>query len=350
MVAPDRVELSTRNGRDCHYDFLRNFASRGSTACRTAMFLPHRIKAAAAKFLRHVQKWWWLWLFLLPGNLCEHRVLAFLNDQIDVHAGPVMRAGIHFLDSLAGTPLGIVGVIIVLILTTIFVHAYYTAYIAGEPGIEQIVPSFKRLACVLALIAVGVLLMISLTGPLSTSVRILVAFIVCGILGAGANEMFLWANAADGGVTAPSRIATPSQPLSAQGTQMNSRETLASALDDLANQIANAPSVVIGQQTTASGGPGGGTVIGEQVTATAGPGTTGFVIGKRIIATSSDTPVNAQRAQELRLGAQAVRQGTATRNGISTLIAVPYPLGINSSDMNAAFNRATQALAASDLP
>jgi hypothetical protein len=325
------------------------------------MFLPHRIKAATAKFLRHIQKWWWLWLLLLPGKLCEHRVLVFLNDQIDAYAGSAMRAGIHFLDSLAGTPLGIVGVIIVLVLTIIFAHAYYTAYIAGEPGIERIVPSFQRLACVLAIIVVGVALMISLTGPLSPGVRILVAFIVCGILGAGANEMFLWANAADGGsVTAlidqpssdgNSRITIPSQPPSAQGTQMNSsRETLASALDDLANQIASAPPVVIGQQTTAIGGPGGGTVIGEEVTATAGPGTTGSVIGKRVIATSSDTPVNAQRAQDLWQGAQAVRQGTATRNGISTLMAVSRLPGMNPPDMNAVFDRATQALAASDLP
>jgi hypothetical protein len=130
-----------------------------------------------------------------------------------------------------------------------------------------------------------------------------------------------------------------------------SREALAAALENVADQLAKAPPVVIGQQTIARGGPGGGTVIGEQVTATAGPGTTGTVIGKRIGASSGDQPFNEQRAQELRQGAQTVRQGTVTRASIQSLLdQSSLPGSATPPPLREAFDRATAALAASDLP
>jgi hypothetical protein len=128
-----------------------------------------------------------------------------------------------------------------------------------------------------------------------------------------------------------------------------SREALAAALENVADQIAKAPPLIIGQQTTAVGGPGGGTVIGEQVTATAGPGSTGNVIGKQVTASSSDTPVNVQRAQELHDAASMVREGKASRSAILSLIARSRLPGINPT-VNDAVQRAEQALAASDLP
>jgi hypothetical protein len=245
--------------------------------------------------------------------------MAFLNDQIDAHVNSTIRAGIHMLDSLTGSPLCILGIIILSVLTFIFAHAYCTAYTVGEPGIEQIVPSLKRLVCVLTITVVGAALMFSFTSQTNSTVRILVAFIGCGILGAAANEMFVWANAADADRNNP--VAIPSQSPNGQGTQMNNRESLANALDDLANQIAMAPPVVIGQQIKVTGRPGAGTTIGEQVTVAPDPGSSGITIGKQITVGSGDTPVNSQRAQELRDGARMVREGTATLVAIESLIA-----------------------------
>ena len=131
---------------------------------------------------------------------------------------------------------------------------------------------------------------------------------------------------------------------------MSNRDVLVSALNDLATAIGDAPGAVIGSQSVAIGQAGNtGTVIGSRSVAIGGPGNTGTVIGSQSIATSSGTPVNAQRAQALRDGASRVAAGTASRTEIAALLAQSFLPG-GSPALNEARNRADQALQASGLP
>jgi hypothetical protein len=134
---------------------------------------------------------------------------------------------------------------------------------------------------------------------------------------------------------------------------MNSRETLASALDDLSTAIANAPPVVIGSRIEVVGGPGNtGTVIGKQITVEAGPGTKGPIIGEQITVTAgspnSPPPINQSVAQELRAGATAIRQGRGSRAMVAELLAKAQ-LPASPPNVQQALAAAQKALAASGL-
>jgi hypothetical protein len=120
----------------------------------------------------------------------------------------------------------------------------------------------------------------------------------------------------------------------AQGTDMtNKREAIASALDNLAQAVTASPSAVIGSQSIAVAKPGSsGTVIGSQSVAIGQPGFSGTVIGSQSVASSSGTPVNAQKAKELRNGAERVRAGHASRSEIETLIAQSFLPGKMSTN------------------
>lgn len=145
--------------------------------------------------------------------------------------------------------------------------------------------------------------------------------------------------------------STVTEKRAAENMPTSSREDLARALENLASQLEGAPPVVIGQQTIAIGGPGGGTVIGEQVTATAGPGSTGTVIGKRVVASSGGQATNAGRGEQLRQAALGIRQGTATRNSIDALlVSPPLPASVMTGPLAEAYTKARAALSASDLP
>jgi hypothetical protein len=140
-------------------------------------------------------------------------------------------------------------------------------------------------------------------------------------------------------------------PATAVAQAVTSREALASALDDLANAVMAAPSVVIGSQVTVEAGKGSsGTIIGKQITVTAGTGSTGTVIGEQItVGSNNATPVNGQRAHDLRENANVVRSGQGSKAAIGAAINQARLPGPQNAGLDAAINRAAQSLQESDL-
>jgi hypothetical protein len=134
---------------------------------------------------------------------------------------------------------------------------------------------------------------------------------------------------------------------------MSSRESVATALENLAGAVASAPPVIIGSRTIVTAGPGSsGSVIGKQVTVEAGPGARGTIIGEQTIVTAggpnATPPVNDSVAQELRAGATSVRQGSGSRAVVAGLIAKASLPG-SPANVQQAIAAAQQALATSDL-
>jgi hypothetical protein len=265
---------------------------------------------------------------LLVG-LVEHRFLGWINEKIDENGSIAMREAFEIIKIPASNPLGITGIIAILVLLLAFGHSYIMAAFGRSAG-----NAFARWIGVLTIIIIGVALMWPLSAGHEQATRIMLTFVICGIVGAGLNETFLRTSAAN---------AQTAEVL------LNKNESLATALIDLAAAISNAGPVVIGSQSVAIAKPGSsGTVIGSRSVAVAEPGASGTVIGSQSVASSSGTPINAEKAQALRNGADRVRAGQASRSEIDTLLAHSMLQGMDPA-VNAAMGRASQALHASDL-
>ncbi len=152
-------------------------------------------------------------------------------------------------------------------------------------------------------------------------------------------------------VAAENQPSINSQPISTEESIMtkNPREELATALMELANAVSRAAPVIIGSQSIAIAGHGSsGTIIGSEAIAIGKPGFAGTVIGHRSVATSSDTPVNNEMAQALRMNAEQVRYGTATRSQIEVVLASLSAFAMQP-DVSQAITMVNQALSKSDL-
>jgi hypothetical protein len=253
----------------------------------------------------------------------SHRFFEWLNHTIDDHGLRAMGLTLDSLIWLSGNPLGITGIVVILVLLLTFIHSYISVAYSKKAATAA-----AGRILTLAVIVGGVAMSWRFTADQSLPVRLVLGLLIWGAIGAAMNEGFL-------------RMAE------AQGT--SSREALATALTDLATTISNMGPVVIGSQSIAQAGPGSsGTVIGSQSIATAKPGFSGTVIGSQSIASASGTPINASKSQALRSGAERVRAGQASRVEIEELIGQSFLPGINPA-LNAAMTNATKALQASDL-
>lgn len=312
---------------------------------------------AASRWARSILHHFWLSLIYLPAQLFEHRFVEWANRWIDEHAGKALRMVIAPIFWISTNPLGITGILVIMLLVFVFVHAYLTSHPpemaaahrgggvseSGEP------PYYARWVLVIVIVIVGVWLMSPHIAGQPFVTRVLIVGIVCAVVGVGTNEAFLRLASADEVIAVQPEKHASSETIIAAGTN----EMLAQALDDFASAIENSPPTVIGQQIIVSGGQGSGSVIGKRIVVTNGPASTGTTIGEQVTVSSggpSATPiVNPQKASALRDAAARVRTGQVTKAEIrETILQSRLPASMSTA--HTAMSRALQELQSSTLP
>jgi len=126
--------------------------------------------------------------------LLEHRFLEWVNREIDEHALERLRMMFGGILWLANNPLGLTGIIIVLLLAVVFLHAYLTSSDADRdddspPGGEP--PSYARWVLIGAVVIAGTWIMSSYVAGQPLWSRIVFGLLFWGVLGVSLNEVFM---------------------------------------------------------------------------------------------------------------------------------------------------------------
>lgn len=297
VVQAASVYCSIMDGE--HKPIWRVFADWGSS------FRRHPLATAVA------------FLSMLASGLFEHRFFGWLNDKIDEHGSVAVKEAFETVTEVARNPLGITGIIAILVLVVAFGHSYIFVAFGRNAG-----DRFARWAAVLAIIVIGMALMWPLSSGYEQITRIIGTFVICGLIGAGLNEAFIRISVAHAQTT---------------GNSVNKVELLASALEALADVVAAGP--IISAGVVGIGGAGGPGVVG--IGGAGGPGVVG-------IGGSGPPATSAPLAAAICQAAEQVRDGSVSKSQVSTVLA--QTVLSRASDLPAAMGRVNSALAASDLP
>jgi hypothetical protein len=112
--------------------------------------------------------------------------------MIDERGGPMARIAMNQILWLAGNPLGITGIIILLLLVFVFVHAYFTSQppvLAGGPMVsgqsehQAPAPYYARWVLAAVVVIVGVWLMSPYVDGQSPFTRIIVIGLLSAMIG-----------------------------------------------------------------------------------------------------------------------------------------------------------------------
>lgn len=89
------------------------------------------MRARLQRWWRHAlattRRRWWVWLFLIPLRVIESRIVSAANSFIDAHREGALRFAARFLVWLSRNPLGLTGLLGVLLLLGLLVHAYVSS-------------------------------------------------------------------------------------------------------------------------------------------------------------------------------------------------------------------------------